>query len=83
MLNSARVGLYKFTACQIKKIRASVISPHREWSPYKNLCDFCTACADYASHNINDTVLSLEDELVEQVVNIIKTKNISEKNIKI
>lgn len=63
MLNSARVGLYKFTACKIK-IRASVISPHREWSPYKNLCDFCTACADYASQKINDTVPSLEDELV-------------------
>lgn len=41
----------------------------------------CTACADYASQKINDNVPSQEDELVKQVVNLIKTNNISDKNI--
>lgn len=41
----------------------------------------CTACADYATKKINDTVPSQEDELVKQVVNIIKTNNISDNNI--
>lgn len=41
----------------------------------------CTACADYATKKINDTVPSQEDKLVKQVVNIIKTNNISENNI--
>lgn len=55
--------------------------PHRQWAPYKKLCVFVHACADYATKKVNDTVPSQEDELVKQVVNIIKTNNISDNNI--
>lgn len=65
-----------------KKIRASVITYLIDNGHHTKSCVFlCTACADYATKKINDTVPSQEDKLVKQVVNIIKTNNISENNI--
>lgn len=73
---------FKVHCLSNKKIRASVIAYLIENGHLTKSCVFlCTACADYASTKINDTVPSQEDELVKQVVNIIKTNNISDKNI--
>lgn len=41
----------------------------------------CNACADYAPQKVNESVPSQEDELVKQVVNMIKTYNFSDYNI--
>lgn len=48
----------------------------------KGLCFYvCTACAAYSEKNFISNEKDIEDKLVEQVINLIKTNNISDENV--
>lgn len=65
-----------------KKFKTSVVGALVENG---HLCKrsvfLCTACAAYSEKNFISNEKDIEDKLVEQVINLIKTNNISDENV--
>lgn len=65
-----------------KKFKTSVVGALVENGHLSKRSVFlCTACATYSEKNFISNEKDIEDKLVEQVIDLIKTNNISDENV--
>lgn len=65
-----------------KKFKTSVVGALVENGHLSKRSVFlCTACATYSEKNFITNEKDIEDKLVEQVIDLIKTNNISDENV--
>ncbi|XP_061171013.1 uncharacterized protein LOC133201813 [Saccostrea echinata] len=80
--NFSKDETFKIYRLSSKKFKTSVVEGLIENG---HLCKrsvyLCTACAAYSEKNLISNGKDIENELVEQIVNLIKTNNISDENV--